>query len=305
MAKYDFTLELVSPAFIAGTDKARPEMRAPSIRGHLRYWARALLGATITDSKKLYEQESKAFGSTEEGSKFSIIVYPSSSERTGRVNMLPHREDSSSNPSPMDAVIKGKYRLRIATRPGQKVDDLVWDALKLWSLLGGLGRRSRRMFGAVSLMPDEGCNAAWYRALKTPEDIANAVDDILKKYRPINGSGVPLWPSFQTNYSWVIVGRESYRNYKEANQALFRELLRDKNKRYHGSGDHTFGNVQRGRRASTVHAQVRLLNNGFHPVLTAFLSQPNQNINQKLLSQFMKEATDHFDAVTVSTLRGW
>jgi len=44
MKKLIFTLETITPLFLSGTDQSVVELRAASIRGHLRYWYRALLG---------------------------------------------------------------------------------------------------------------------------------------------------------------------------------------------------------------------------------------------------------------------
>lgn len=50
---YEF--EFLTPCFCGGADPARAELRAPSIRGRLRWWFRALGGSR--------EDEEKVFGS--------------------------------------------------------------------------------------------------------------------------------------------------------------------------------------------------------------------------------------------------
>ena len=44
MTRQTFTLELITPCFCAGANAAQAEIRAPSIRGQLRWWFRALGG---------------------------------------------------------------------------------------------------------------------------------------------------------------------------------------------------------------------------------------------------------------------
>jgi len=44
MKKLSFMLETITPLFLSGNDQTTVELRAASIRGHLRYWYRALLG---------------------------------------------------------------------------------------------------------------------------------------------------------------------------------------------------------------------------------------------------------------------
>lgn len=62
MTTESFTFELITPCFCAGADPAKAEIRAPSIRGQLRWWFRVLGG--FKDSQiDLRSQESLIFGS--------------------------------------------------------------------------------------------------------------------------------------------------------------------------------------------------------------------------------------------------
>ena len=49
-----YTVELITPCFCAGADQTTAEIRAPSIRGELRWWFRVLGGTP--------EQERAVFG---------------------------------------------------------------------------------------------------------------------------------------------------------------------------------------------------------------------------------------------------
>jgi CRISPR-associated protein Cmr1 len=68
MIKLSFQLELITPCFCAGATQAAAEIRAPSIRGKLRWWFRVLGGTR--------EQESEVFGSIhgDSGRSSSLIV---------------------------------------------------------------------------------------------------------------------------------------------------------------------------------------------------------------------------------------
>ena len=48
-----FTLELITPCFCAGADQARAEIRAPAIRGQLRWWFRTL-GGSAADERAVF-----------------------------------------------------------------------------------------------------------------------------------------------------------------------------------------------------------------------------------------------------------
>ena len=72
MLEATFTLRTLTPLFLAGADQTRAELRAPSFRGLMRYWHRALIAGIVgTDAKgleKVAEAEKNIFGATDTGS---------------------------------------------------------------------------------------------------------------------------------------------------------------------------------------------------------------------------------------------
>ncbi len=303
MAAIEFTLTLVSPTFMYGAyqrgSDAQPEMRAQSVRGKLRYWLRAIIGAHTTNLKDVWDRESAVFGSTGVGSAVSVRVYASHKAHTGSEPMLPHRELRGGPVSPAPALKAGQqFTLQLVTRPGVPMPDDALNALKVWSLLGGVGKRSRRMFGAVRVAPQaEGSQAeGWYPAPGSVEDFITLTRSTLKQIigAPPERRDIPNWPTLHPNHSWVVIGRESYESAKEANQALF-GLLRGSYRQH----ERSFGHAMQGRRASTLHAQVRRIGGDYYPVLTALRSRPEQGIRWDVLAEFMKDAQQHFDGETV------
>ncbi len=81
MQEIIFTLRTVTPLFLAGADQSAAELRAPSFRGLMRYWHRALVGGLVgTDDaglKKVSEAESTLFGTTDKGSAISSESFAS------------------------------------------------------------------------------------------------------------------------------------------------------------------------------------------------------------------------------------
>src|SRR5438067_1221906 len=61
-----FHLELITPCFCGGAEpEKQAEIRAPSIRGQLRWWFRTLGGfKSLAQNKTVQEQEAMIFGST-------------------------------------------------------------------------------------------------------------------------------------------------------------------------------------------------------------------------------------------------
>lgn len=223
MSKYTYRLTALSPWFLNGAEpRGQPELRASSIRGGLRYWLRAMIGAHATHLET-WQAESAVFGSTGQSSAVTVRVYGKSPEAT-RVPMLPHRTEKRSF---TDAIMPMyAATLELVTRPGISLPSDALDALKVWSLLGGLGKRSRRMFGAVDVRPNaEGMD--WYSLLNSPEALKQAITTTLEPIITSSAnSSMPPFPTLHPQHSWVIVGRRVYEDAVDANIDLFRELLR-------------------------------------------------------------------------------
>ncbi|HVB61436.1 MAG TPA: type III-B CRISPR module RAMP protein Cmr1, partial [Ktedonobacteraceae bacterium] len=78
MQEVIFDVETITPLFLAGADQETAELRAPSFRGVMRYWLRALVGGMVgTDAKGLEsvkKKETEVFGATDRGSTIAIHV---------------------------------------------------------------------------------------------------------------------------------------------------------------------------------------------------------------------------------------
>lgn len=58
------SLQTVTPLFLGGSNpKGEPELRAPSFRGVMRFWLRALLGGILgDDQQEIFNQKSLPSG---------------------------------------------------------------------------------------------------------------------------------------------------------------------------------------------------------------------------------------------------
>jgi len=165
MNKIEAKFRIVTPMFISGADQTKAELRVPSIKGALRFWWRAL--NYEPDPKKLLDKESKIFGSYNPKIGQSKVkmrlkdVDIKTTKLSGKWGINDWRsyigyglsEDQSGKAK------KGIYRTHI--EPGsvftimmesQRGFDTVLDAFKLFSLLGGLGSRSRKGWGSASII---------------------------------------------------------------------------------------------------------------------------------------------------------
>src|SRR5437667_2047984 len=80
MQEVTFTLRTLTPLFLAGADQTKAEIRAPTFRGLMRYWQRALVGGLVPDLDTVKNVEAAVFGATDIGSAVSIRVSAASSE---------------------------------------------------------------------------------------------------------------------------------------------------------------------------------------------------------------------------------
>ena len=151
----DYEIKVLTPVFLGGSNPRSLDnlFRAPSIKGMLRFWFRAILGGVfnLRDTKKLKEKEDMYFGSTKARSPFSIWAESISSSKEDWY-LLPHKAKFPTlawNPG-------SKFRVRLSIR--RKVDhieEVLKDVFETWVLLGGIGKRSRRGYGSLWVLNSE------------------------------------------------------------------------------------------------------------------------------------------------------
>ena len=141
-----FNCELITPLFMSGADGNTPELRAPSIKGAIRYWWRAINGHLNLDDLK--KEEGNIFGDTSQRSKIIIQgIEVIDNYNIEKVAKVPHK------PFKNDAIDKGlKFTIRCALSPSKNFNKSQLESLIFLTFtLGGLGNRSRRGFGSVKI----------------------------------------------------------------------------------------------------------------------------------------------------------
>lgn len=174
------TIELLSPTFCRGTYQDTPEIRAPSIRGMVRWWFRALhappegSGDRRRGWQRVWSEEKELFGGVADGASASRLVF-----RVLRVDnatiaeqpTLPHKP-SPGQRSPQAAFeAGGSFVLQVTSRLHPLSEPLVHkieNALEVWLLLGSLGLRSNRAGGSLWPTGDQ--------APKTAADLRQRLD---------------------------------------------------------------------------------------------------------------------------------
>jgi len=279
MNKLEVTLEIVTPLFLGGADpRGEPELRAPSFRGALRFWLRALLGGVLgNDPKRIFEEESKVFGSTKQASPVIVYVQANGNLRKKAFSLLLHNKPNVQvigfNPGQKFKIYFTSHD-KEALKRAQK-------ALQLLCCLGGLGRRSRRGFGSLQIVEGDMAVKA-----QNPSMLADILGQCLRKMLPEKDAemnSVPDFPTLHCQWSQVIVCKKEFQNWNEAI-----ELVMKKAQKYRNAA---LGEAEP-RQASPVHAHVtKLTSDKYALVLTTMLSEINPKLcsraNREKLAQFL------------------
>lgn len=196
-----FHLELITPCFCGGAESERQaEIRAPSIRGHLRWWFRTLGGFKLLADQgmNVREQENLIFGSTaggegragrlvirisgfkpsteivddvamnaRPGSDRGFILFPLRAERAGTPNER-RRDRGVFNKSALVSPAAPSFALHIFWRGESATWDDIRALIVVFGNLGALGFRSRRAMGALAFRSSaSSLSEAWQR-FRTP-----------------------------------------------------------------------------------------------------------------------------------------
>ncbi len=182
MQEVTFDLQTITPLFLAGADQAAAELRAPSFRGVMRYWLRALVGTDRKELEEVVSAETGVFGATDTGSAVRVRVsaQPTKIEEfrresrgrdvTGKDYLLwsmaksGREERGNLKPARWYFPPGTSFQVTLSTRD-QDDTKLKQAIAALWLLthLGGIGSRSRRCAGSLIV---ENIQAYTVQALK-------------------------------------------------------------------------------------------------------------------------------------------
>lgn len=165
MQSITFECEVITPMFLAGADGSTPELRAPSIKGAMRFWWRALNGHLVEkkngkwDYSKLREEEGKIFGDTSRRSSFNIAVEEvsvmeqfefdtkfSKEIQYFQYSLVHHNDRKGIKPGCRFSIHISAFNREVL----KEVARLLW----IVSHYGGLGTRVRRGAGAFSIQAE-------------------------------------------------------------------------------------------------------------------------------------------------------
>lgn len=310
------TVETVTPVFLGGAQarELADAIRPASVRGQVRYWLRALLGASIDPANpddalnELKRREGGLMGDTEAGSpvrfrvrrpggfQFAEAQAQPRGWATGGRRMLPHRAvRNQENPLASDAFVEEQQLdIILSPRPGRMtIPDEVVAATLLWLHLGGLGKRARRGFGSlqpVKFAPSgEGVISVTAREFLhdgRPADAAalrsriNALLGWMGGVTPVpagSWAGRSGWPVLHEAVAGVRVSDavKGYNLPKSYHEAMAPFWV--ESLRADGLRDErAYGYAKpNDRRASPFHLHIARTEAGYHQVITTFWANPS------------------------------
>jgi len=228
METKEFDVEVVTPMFLGGADTKKAELRAPSIKGALRFWWRVLNGSD--DLNDLKKREDDIFGSTEKKASFDIQVQAisdclpklcnlpkgkefvvRSSRGTFKLGIIDYLafglRDFRTGYSKEHIPDKNKFKLKFVIKNSSHSIEIE-NAFRMLSCFGGIGSKSRNGFGSI------------YAATLEPFIINKTAS--LNSFTSLSSETV-LFNKFPTCNTWVDALSEIGVAYKDARLSVERK----------------------------------------------------------------------------------
>lgn len=186
-------MKTVTPLFLGGAEPdQRAELRAPSIKGAMRFWYRAI-------DPEYKKHEAAIFGSmdTEQSGFLIKITSQSISKRnvneeyrdrpkTAYLGFGPINKGKTTRPYLKSG---GEFVIEIIFKPKIKNDARLKVEKSLWALLvfGGLGSRSRKGFGSLTVKNIQGAILPLPWQFKDVDELEKAISDFWKDMQKPTG----------------------------------------------------------------------------------------------------------------------
>lgn len=214
IVSFDLPLQLVTPLF-GGAAEARKiddidVVRAPSVRGHLRFWWRALHGGRLA-GEELYMRERRLWGGVGDNTGVrSTVEIRVDVKARGKINtsdVMPYGKNQTpgayalwparasqgtrAQPAAQRREPGTRFSLHVTCHAGDEPE--VRAAVRAWVLFGGYGGRTRRGAGGLSIDGGADDRRSWVPADRTREAIREVFQqDVLAPIAARPRDDVPL-----------------------------------------------------------------------------------------------------------------
>lgn len=279
-------IKFITPLLIHGANPREVDsvgLTGKALRGCWRFWFRAFVGGMIRNitKDKLFELESKVFGSSDEnvGAKFRMVIEPAGSlePHTTQINF-------SNRTVPFKGYKEGsQFLIRIIPRRNMDNDQInvLLASIWLWANLGAIGQRVRRGFGSPvieSPEPFSEISLPVKQEFNNSSELGNYLIEGLKKVYEIFKSwnsisslenlNPPLYDASSvspSNPPFFIIS--SFKQIAVAEEDVGDNVVTALNNVHGNSGCPELGSANP-RRASPVFIRLHKVNNKFYPVVT-------------------------------------
>ncbi len=156
MNKLEAKFTVATPMFLSGSDQKLAELRAASIKGAIRFWWRALQAQQ--DIKALKEKEDVLFGSTERQASVQIYLTDVNIKTKEQNKWRPNQWEGYAGYGLIETTNTDKreyiasdssFTLNLVSKT--EIEQSVKNAVIALGLLGGLGGRTRKGWGSLTL----------------------------------------------------------------------------------------------------------------------------------------------------------
>lgn len=191
--RIELALQLVTPV-LGGSYRLREidqvdVVRPATVRGHLRFWWRALYGHQCKSSKELYERESELWGRAagDAGGRSAVEILITVSDRGKLPQYIDRSDISMGDPEayalwparkqerdklPPAPRFKPGLSFRLSLSVPREYEQQVRNAVRAWILFGGYGSRTRRGLGTLTVLANNAADrrSDWLPAKPTREE---------------------------------------------------------------------------------------------------------------------------------------
>lgn len=140
--------KIITPTYLTGADSRQAELRAPSIKGMMRFWWRATVRKeSLEDLKK---KEAEIFGAdSQSGGRSPFTISVQHHLNLSDFFLRPHKPTVKEKSNVKGFAEGQSFQVMFSARDQASIDK-ARTIFELASLLSGIGRRSRRGFGCFS-----------------------------------------------------------------------------------------------------------------------------------------------------------
>lgn len=279
METITFTCETITPMFMAGADGTTPELRAPSIKGALRFWWRAL--NAHLDLENLKKKESEIFGGSGKTvlrSQILLRIAPVNNLSVDKKELVPHKPFMTQMALLPGNVFEVQLSL-ISTKREYKLSvDQAKALFQLTCYLGGLGKRVRRGMGSVHIIAIDG----------KKDDFPTTVDlgyihKLMEKFSPfyaINAEKIFFnYNGRSPQYGYIT--QIELGNPDNGVLTKISKATHDVKQKHGFAYDPSMGHAFKGRYASPVYVSV--IKGSLRPIITTLNLAPDKNERQASL----------------------